>query len=71
MINKLLSCIIKLYQYIISPMIGPKCRFYPTCSNYALIALKKHNIVKALYLIIKRIVKCNPFSGKGIDQVPD
>ena len=47
------------------------CRFYPTCSNYAIEALETYNIFKALYLIIKRLLKCNPFNKKsGIDLLP-
>ena len=62
--------LIKIYQKIISPVIGPQCRFTPTCSNYALEALKKHGVFKGIWLAIKRILKCHPWGGKGYDPVP-
>jgi uncharacterized protein len=63
--------IIKLYQYTISPLLGPHCRFNPTCSNYAIEAIKKHNILKASFIIIKRISRCHPWGKSGEDPVPD
>ena len=62
--------IIKFYQLVISPVFGPKCRFTPTCSNYALDALKKYGLFKGSWLAIKRIAKCHPWGGKGYDPVP-
>lgn len=62
--------LIKIYQKIISPIIGPKCRFTPTCSNYALEALKKHGVFKGTWLAVKRIAKCHPWGGNGYDPVP-
>ena len=62
--------IIKLYQWIISPILGPKCRFTPTCSNYALEALKKYGIFKGTWLTVKRISRCHPWGGQGPDPVP-
>ena len=63
--------IIKLYQYTISPLLGPHCRFNPTCSNYAIEAIKKHNILKASFIIIKRISRCHPWGKSGEAPVPD
>ena len=63
--------IIKLYQAYISPFLPKSCRYYPTCSEYALIALEQHGFVKGAWLSIKRILKCNPFSHGGFDPVPD
>ncbi len=63
--------IIKLYQYTISPLLGAHCRFNPTCSNYAIEAIKKHNILKALFITIKRISRCHPWGKSGDDPVPD
>lgn len=63
--------IIKIYQNIISPLIPPSCRFYPTCSNYYIEALKVHGFFKGNYLGIKRILKCNPLFEGGIDNVPE
>jgi uncharacterized protein len=62
--------LIKLYQWIISPILGPKCRFTPTCSHYAVQALKKHGLVKGLWLAMKRISRCHPWGGSGYDPVP-
>ena len=62
--------LIKLYQLIISPILGPKCRFTPTCSNYALEALRKYGIFKGTWLTVKRISRCHPFGGHGYDPVP-
>ncbi|HZJ60050.1 MAG TPA: membrane protein insertion efficiency factor YidD [Chitinophagaceae bacterium] len=62
--------LIKIYQWIISPWIGPKCRFTPTCSQYALEALKKYGLFKGTWLAIKRISRCHPWGGHGYDPVP-
>jgi len=53
----------------ISPMLPPTCRYTPTCSTYAIQALKKHGPIKGAYLAIKRILSCNPFGGSGYDPV--
>jgi len=62
--------LIKLYQWVISPMIGPKCRFTPTCSSYAIQALQKHGLIKGLWLAVKRISRCHPWGGSGWDPIP-
>jgi len=63
--------LIKLYQWIVSPMLGPsKCRFTPTCSHYALEAFKKYGVVKGFWLTVKRIGRCHPWGGHGYDPVP-
>lgn len=62
--------LIKLYQWIISPLLGPSCRFTPSCSNYALEAFKKYGPLKGLWLTIKRISRCHPWGGHGHDPVP-
>ena len=61
---------IRMYQLIISPCLGPQCRYTPTCSQYGLEALKKYGPVKGLWLTIKRIVRCHPWGGHGHDPVP-
>ena len=61
--------IIKIYQKIISPLLGPRCRFYPTCSEYAKEAILKKGILKGLFLSIKRILKCHPFHPGGYDPI--
>ena len=62
--------LIQIYQFLISPIIGKNCRFNPTCSNYALEALKKHGLVLGMYYSIIRISKCHPWGGSGHDPVP-
>lgn len=63
--------LIRMYQLVISPMMGPsKCRYVPTCSEYAREALQKHGILKGLWLSIKRIARCAPWGGHGFDPVP-
>ena len=62
--------LIKIYQFLISPIIGKNCRFNPTCSNYALQALKKHGLILGMYYSIIRISKCHPWGGSGHDPVP-
>lgn len=61
---------IKLYQWIISPLLGPKCRFTPTCSHYSMEAFKKHGVIKGFWLTVKRISRCHPWGGHGYDPVP-
>lgn len=67
-----LVCIllIKLYQWIISPMLPNTCRFYPTCSNYMILAIKEWGIIKGILLGIKRILRCRPKGECGEDFVP-
>ena len=62
--------LIKIYQRVISPVLGPQCRFTPTCSNYALEAFKKYGVFKGGWLAIKRISKCHPWGKSGYDPVP-
>ncbi|MDO5036253.1 MAG: membrane protein insertion efficiency factor YidD [Porphyromonas sp.] len=61
---------IRFYQRFISPFLPPSCRFTPTCSAYAVEALKKHGPIKGLLLAIWRILRCNPWGGSGYDPVP-
>ena len=76
--NKLLISlnvgIIKFYQYLISPILGNKCRYLPTCSEYYIESLKTHGLSKGSYLGMKRIFSCHPFKflggGSGLNLVP-
>jgi len=63
--------LIAFYRYIISPLLGPQCRFYPTCSHYAEEAYTRFGLIKGSYLTIKRLLKCHPWHHGGIDLVPD
>jgi len=65
-----LILLIKFYQYILSPALGPKCRYTPSCSAYAIEALKKYGLFKGGWLAIKRIASCHPWGGHGHDPVP-
>lgn len=68
--NKLAILFIRFYQLAISPMIGSRCRFYPTCSQYSLSCFEKFPFLIALWYSIKRILKCNPLNAGGVDLVP-
>ena len=72
--TKILIFIIKIYQYFISPLLGNRCRFFPTCSEYCVEAFKTHGLLSGLKLGTKRISKCHPFKKlggeNGIDFVP-
>lgn len=61
---------VRFYQKFISPLTPPSCRFTPTCSQYAVEALRKHGPVKGLWLAIRRILRCHPWGGSGDDPVP-
>ncbi len=61
---------IRLYQRFVSPLFPPCCRFTPTCSQYAIEALRKHGPFKGLALAVWRILRCNPWGGSGYDPVP-
>lgn len=68
--SRLLILCIRFYQIFISPLKPPTCRFYPTCSEYAIEAIQKKGPVKGTWLAIKRIAKCHPFHPGGYDPVP-
>lgn len=70
MFKRVLILLIRFYQRFISPLkLRPTCRFYPTCSQYALEAVTKYGFIKGTYLAIKRILKCHPFHPGGYDPV--
>ncbi|MCR5709632.1 MAG: membrane protein insertion efficiency factor YidD [Bacteroidales bacterium] len=62
--------LIRLYQITLSPYMGKQCRYTPTCSNYALEALRKHGLLRGGWLAIRRILRCAPWGGSGYDPVP-
>ncbi|MDF2940153.1 MAG: yidD [Gammaproteobacteria bacterium] len=64
------TLLIRAYQKIISPFLGNRCRFYPSCSQYAVEALENYSVVIALWLIAKRLVKCQPLNKGGFDPLP-
>ena len=63
--------LVRLYQWLVSPWLGGNCRFQPTCSEYAITALRRHGVVRGGWLAIKRIGRCQPWGGQGYDPVPD
>jgi putative membrane protein insertion efficiency factor len=65
-----LILLIRIYQLVISPWIGPKCRYSPTCSRYGIEALKKYGLLKGGWLTITRLSRCHPWGGSGYDPVP-
>lgn len=65
----LLIFLVRFYQKYLSPLKGPTCRFYPTCSQYAVEALQKYGPLKGTYLALKRILKCHPFHSGGYDPL--
>ena len=72
--TKIIILIIKIYQYFVSPFLGNRCRFFPTCSEYCIEALKTHGLLVGLKLGVKRIFKCHPFKklggSQGLDFIP-
>ncbi|MEM8947822.1 MAG: membrane protein insertion efficiency factor YidD [Pseudomonadota bacterium] len=68
---RLLSSLVHGYRLIISPIIGPRCRFLPTCSDYALDALAQHGAIRGGWLTLRRLARCHPLGGSGFDPVPD
>jgi putative membrane protein insertion efficiency factor len=71
MIKRFLLLLIRGYQRFISPLTPPRCRFYPTCSHYAVEALQHHGALKGSWLSLKRLLKCHPLHPGGIDLVPE
>lgn len=69
--KKFLLLLIRLYQLCVSPLLGPKCRFYPTCSTYAIEAIREYGAGKGSLLAAKRLGKCHPWHPGGFDPVPD
>tara|TARA_B100001248_G_scaffold253667_1_gene231170 strand:+ start:2526 stop:2768 length:243 start_codon:yes stop_codon:yes gene_type:complete len=70
-IKFVLKKLIRVYQLVVSPYLGNNCRFYPSCSNYAIEAIEKFGALKGSKMAFFRILKCNPWGGSGIDMVED
>ena len=71
MIRWLLVLLVKLYRLILSPVLPRACRFHPSCSAYALVALERHGAARGTYLTVKRLLRCHPFHPGGLDPVPE
>ncbi len=65
-----LIALVGIYRYLISPLLGPRCRYQPTCSAYAVEALQRHGAVRGSVLALRRILRCHPWGGHGWDPVP-
>jgi putative membrane protein insertion efficiency factor len=70
MIRGILIGLIRLYQWILSPWLGPCCRYHPSCSNYAIGAIRMHGSWRGLWLATRRLLRCHPWGGYGYDPVP-
>jgi putative membrane protein insertion efficiency factor len=68
--SRLVVLLLRLYRLVISPLYGPTCRFYPTCSEYALIAVERHGVLRGGWLSVRRLVRCHPWNPGGVDPVP-
>lgn len=68
-IRQLMCSPIRLYQYLIRPILPDACRFYPSCSVYAVLALETHGVIRGLWLILCRLVRCHPWNKGGYDPV--
>ncbi|NUO80404.1 membrane protein insertion efficiency factor YidD [candidate division KSB1 bacterium] len=66
----LLVFLIRVYQKLISPLLPPSCRFYPSCSEYACQAIQKYGVMKGAYLAGRRLLRCHPWHAPGYDPVP-
>lgn len=67
---KFLHYLIRFYQLVISPLLGPRCRYIPTCSQYAIEAIQYHGSWRGSLLTVKRVCRCHPWGGSGYDPVP-
>jgi hypothetical protein len=68
--NKLLVAVIRLYQLVVSPWLGPACRFEPSCSSYAIEAVQRHGPIRGPWLAARRLARCHPFGDHGYDPLP-
>lgn len=69
--RKALILIVRTYRYLVSPLLGNHCRFYPSCSSYAIEALERHGALKGCWLSLRRLFRCHPFHPGGVDPVPE
>ena len=68
--RQVVTAALRGYRYFISPLLGPTCRFYPTCSSYAIEAIERHGITRGTWLTLRRLIRCNPWHPGGVDMVP-
>lgn len=70
-VTSLMVATVRLYRWTVSPYLGPACRFFPSCSEYAEEALRRHGAWRGFVLIVRRLVCCHPFHPGGVDPVPE
>jgi putative membrane protein insertion efficiency factor len=70
-VRKILVLFIRGYQYFISPLLGPHCRFYPSCSSYAQTAVERYGVLRGSWLAARRLSRCHPWNAGGNDPVPE
>lgn len=68
--TRLLILLLQGYRYAISPWLAPRCRYMPTCSVYAIEALRHHGLLRGGWLAVRRVSRCHPWGGSGVDEVP-
>jgi putative membrane protein insertion efficiency factor len=68
--KRLLVLLLRAYQLLLSPMLGQRCRFYPSCSHYAVEAIQTHGAARGSWLTVRRLGKCHPWHAGGLDPVP-
>lgn len=68
--RRLLILLVRAYQIVLSPYLGQRCRFYPSCSHYTITALQRHGALKGSWLGLRRIGRCHPWHPGGVDPVP-
>jgi uncharacterized protein len=69
-VKAVLLLLVRGYQLFISPLLGPRCRFYPSCSAYAVTALQRHGALRGSWLAARRLGRCHPWNPGGVDHVP-
>ena len=69
--KRLVLLLLKGYSYLISPLLGNNCRYYPSCSAYAREAVELHGVARGLWLGLRRVLRCHPFHEGGVDPVPE
>lgn len=70
LLARLLIAILVVYRKLVSPLLGPSCRFHPTCSRYAIEAIRAHGAFRGTWLALRRVSRCHPFHEGGLDPVP-
>ncbi|HEB92973.1 MAG TPA: membrane protein insertion efficiency factor YidD [Gammaproteobacteria bacterium] len=69
--RKFLILLIQAYRYLLSPLLGPHCRYHPSCSSYAQMALERHGVMRGGAMAVKRLCRCHPWHEGGFDPVPE